>query len=521
MALNDAISLPEPEGRITFSRTLPGVLVIVVAYALVHATLRLVASGNLGDDDPLDNLLVQVLAPGYSLQHGPLYDWLLWAVQRFAGTGLPSFLLVKYACLVGMAGCLFLITRRITGSALWGFIAVESMASVYQIFWRFHEGFTHRVGAMALAVATFWALICVVDRGRRRDYVGLAVAVGLGLLTERPYVVFLCALLGAVALQPAIRRRLSGRRLLAVLPVVLLIVSPYAAWLLAEPQRLAEFAAAQWPARGGHSVSAMLKGLRDALTFPLFVLSPYVLIVPMVFPGIWRSIFRQTPLRPAAGAAPDFGQLLAWLLLIEFAYLLCFDVLLFPRSDYPVHSLLPMFVLAIAWLSDKARATLPSPKRVRVFMLVLAGFTVTAFLVRSGNLYVYDPFCQRCRWGVPYPDLAEQLKQRGFKGGTVVSDEQHIAANLRRFFPDSRFVVPGRAGEGLPAVGGQTLVIWSAGQPGEAGEPPPAELAPYLSAVDGVAPVNLRLSWRHLWKPQWYRESRWQYRLYEAPAAGG
>lgn len=511
MALHNANTPPESEGRITFARTLPGVLVIIAVYALVHATLRLLASGNLGDDDPLDNLLVQVLAPGYSLQYGPLYDWLLWVVQRFAGTGLPSFLLVKYACLVAMAGCLFLITRRITGSALWGFIAVESMACVYQIFWRFHEGFTYRVGAMVLVVVTFWALIRVVDRGRWRDYCGLACAVGLGLLTERPYAIFLCALAGAVALQPSIRMRLSLRRLLVVLPLLFLIVSPYVAWLLAEPQRLVEFAAVQWPARGGHSTSAMWQGLRDALTFPVFVLSPYILILPLAFPGIWRSIFRQT-LRPVAGAAPDFGQLLAWVLLLELAYLLCFDVLLFPRFDYAVHSLLPMFVLAIAWLSDKARASLPSPRRVRVFMLVLAGCTLIAFLVRTGNLYVYDPFCQRCRWGVPYPDLAEQLKQRGFKGGTVISDELHIAANLRRFFPDSRFVVPGQAGERLPAVGGQTLVIWSASQPGE----PPAGLAPYVPVADGATAEFLRLSWRHLWKPQWYRESRWQYRLYEA-----
>jgi len=132
--------------RPRFPFTLPAVIAIVATYAATHALTRLFASRNLGEDDPLDNLLIQSLAPGYSVEQGPLYDWVLWLLQHLFGTGLQSFLILKYSLLVAMAGCLFQITRRITQSPMWAFIAVESMATVYQIFWRFHEGFTHRVG---------------------------------------------------------------------------------------------------------------------------------------------------------------------------------------------------------------------------------------------------------------------------------------------------------------------------------------------------------------------------------------
>jgi hypothetical protein len=518
MAVN--ASLPTlTEKSAGFFRTLPGIVVIVALYTLAHMTLRLLASGNLGEDDPLSTLMVQTLSAGYSLDYGPAYEWALWGLQQFIGTGMASFLLLKYALLIAMAGLLFLITRRLTGSTLWALIAVESMASVYQIFWRFHEGFTNRVGTMVLAVASFWALMRLIDRGGQRDYLLFAALVGLGLLNEHSYAVFLCALLAAATIQPAIRQRLLTKQMLIALPLTALIISPYANWLLAEPQRLSGFIAAALPKTSSHSAHAMFAGLRDALTFPLLVLSPYLLVVLATFPKMWR-LFRQMPLRPARTAAPDLRMLLLHLFLIELACLILFDALLFPRFGYPVHSLLPLFVLGIVWLTDKASATAPSLKRIRVFMLILAAFTVAAFVVRSGNLIVYEPFCSRCRWGVPYPDLAEQLRLRGFRQGTIVTNELHIGGNLRRFFPDSRFILPGKAVYAAPmpaGAGGQTAILWLAE---DNDKPIPPALQSYVPAAAAASqPEQIRLSWHHLWKPAGYRYSTWNVLLIEAPDA--
>lgn len=503
-------SVSDSTARPRFPFTLPGVMLLVAIYASIHALTRLFASGNLGEDDPLDNLLIQTLEPGYSVQQGPLYDWALWCLQHVFGFGLQGFLFLKYSLLVIMAGCLFQITRKITQSALWAFIAVESMATVYQIFWRFHEGFTHRVGAMALAVATVWGIFRLLQKPNKGNYILLAVLIGLGLLSDHIYAFVLLAALLAVWLQPVARRTLFSRPLLTSLPVTLLVVMPYALWLAADPQRITSLSASLFPEIPVHSLAGVASGLRDALTFPLLVLSPYIVILPIVFPAILRTIFKQSRLHSADPAIFDPKLFLLHLLLIELTGLIVFNGLLYSRANYAVHSILPMLVVAIAWLTEKVRETNPTPRRVRVFMAVLVAFTITAYAVRSGNLFVYEPFCSRCRWGVPYADLAERLHESGFQKGTIIVNDAHTGGNLRRFFPDSNIILPGlEPGVGKPVAGviGKTAVIWPVSDKNS--EIPP-ELRSAMPEIALPATVELvELPWKHLWKPLGYRTSTW------------
>lgn len=497
-----------------FPFTLPAVIAIVAIYATFHALTRLFASGNLGEDDPLDNLLIQTLAPGYSVQQGPLYDWALWLLQQALGTGLQGFLLLKYSLLVTMAGCLFQITQRITQSAMWAFIAVESMATVYQIFWRFHEGFTHRVGAMALSVATVWAIFRLIDRPSRGNYLLFSVLIGLGLLSEHIYAFVLLAVLSAAYLQPTMRGRIFSRPMLAALPVTLLIISPYVFWLMAEPLRPAALVSALFPVLPDHSLAGLGKSLRDAATFPLLVLSPYIVILPMVFPAIFRTIFRHNPLCLSAPANFDPTLFLLHLLIIELAGHILFNGLLYSRSNYAVHSILPMLVIAIPWLTEKARQTEPTPRRVRVFMSVLLAFTITAYAVRSGNLFVFEPFCSRCRWGVPYADLAGKLQELSFRQGTIIAGDATVGGNLRRFFPDSHIVTPGN--EPTAAVpSGKVAVVWqTAGSNIEM----PTELRSLAPSPSTTPAAQLiELPWKHLWKPLGYRSSTWAAVIIEEP----
>jgi len=503
-------------GRTSFPFTLSGVLIVVAIYALVHATTRLFASGNLGEDDPLDNFLIQNLAPGYSVEHGPLYDWLLWSLQHVFGTGLPGFLALKYGLLVAIAGFVFLITRRLTRDALWAFIAVESMASVYQIFWRFHEGFTHRVGAMALILATLWAALRLLERGSWRNYLLFAALTGLGLLTEPSFACFLIALFLAGTPQAAIRRRLFAWPMLAVAPVTLLIIAPYLSWLLAEPQRLGELVAPYRPDFSTHSLSALLGSVRDAATFPLLVLAPYSLILPLAFPRLLRQIFTRTALRPARTVDHDPQQFLLYILLCQLAGVMLVNGLFLARSGYAVHSILPLFVMAIPWLTSKAQETRPSPQRVKVFMAILLAFTATAYAVRSGNLFVQEPFCSRCRWGIPYAELAQDMRNQGYAGGTLVTNNVQIAGNLRRFFPAARILMPNQ--KDLPAgyADGQTAFVWAVEHDQLA---PPASLAALIPARARTLPPRLVAApWHHLWRQAGYREATWAVLLIEAEA---
>lgn len=507
--MNPSKSLaPASTGLPHFPSTPSGVMLLVAIYASIHALTRLFSSGNLGEDDPLDNLLAQTLAPGYSVQQGPLYDWALWLVQQLFGSGLSGFLFLKYTLLVAIAGCLYQITLKITQSALWAFIAVESMATVYQIFWRLHEGFTHRVGAMALAVATVWAIFRLIDRPSRGNYLLLALLIGLGLLTEHIYAFALLATLLAAWLQAPTRKTVFSLPMLASLPITLLVVAPYAIWLLADPPRAADLGTRLFPALPAHTLPGIAGGLRDALTFPLLVLSPYIVVLPMAFPAIFRTIFRPSPLPAIEPTTFDPTLFLQHLLVIELSGLIVFNGLLYMRSNYAVHSILPMLVIAIPWLTAKARETNPTPRRVRVFMAVLLAFTITAYAVRSGNLFVNEPFCTRCRWGVPYAELAEKLRDQGFSRGTIIVNDVHVGGNLRRFFPESSIVMTGAEhGMASPhaAATGKIALVWPV-----SGDSPaiPADLQTSISG-NRPPPTILTLPWKHLWRPLGYRTSSW------------
>lgn len=495
--------------------TLPRALMVVALYALVHAMTRLISSGNLGEDDPLDNLLIQQLSAGYGIEHGPLYDWALWLIQKITGPTLPGFLALKYSLLVVMAGLLYSLTRRMTQSSLWAFIAVESMASVYQIFWRFHEGFTHRVGAMALTLALVWALLRVAEGRRQRDVLLFGLLAGFGLLSEHIVAFSLAALLLAAWLQPAMRRRVFTTRLpLALLPA-LLIASPYLLWLQADNTRLEALQEVLFPPLPGHSGQALRASLRDALTFPIFVLSPYILVVLATFPAIFRLLGRPA----AAGTAPDeidTSRFIGTFLLIELAGHLIYNGLVYSRVGYAVHSILPMLVVAIAWLTGKAWQTRPSDKRVRVFIWILLAFTVTAYGVRSGNLFIYEPFCSRCRWGTPYDDLAEQLKQHGFRQGMIVTNDVHTGGNLRRFFPDSHIVLNSEPATFKSAEdqGREPVAIVWPNTAAPAGIPEFAR--PFIPAgAEAFRISQFHLSWKHRLKPAGYRHSDWSAILIE------
>ena len=54
--------------------------------------MRLAIWPNLPQDDVTSNVLAQTLEPGYVLKQPPLYEWMLWSVQRVTGPTLPSFL---------------------------------------------------------------------------------------------------------------------------------------------------------------------------------------------------------------------------------------------------------------------------------------------------------------------------------------------------------------------------------------------------------------------------------------------
>ncbi len=423
--------------------SLGGVLLAVGLYSAVHIAARLIASGNLGEDDPLDAILTQTLEWGYRPEQPPLYDWVLWLLQQVFGLGVLPYQLLKYALLTATCGFIFLAARRVMkGDAFWAFLSVEALALIYQISWRFHEGFTHAVGAMCAVAAAFWALLRLIERRQTTDYALFGVILGLGVLTVTTFWAYLAALLGAVWLQPAARQALFDRRFPLALAIAACIAAPHFIWLAQTPQGFSAILPSMVASDPEQHLFYALSGIRRAFTEPVMYLAPLIFLYPLFFPKMLGCIRVDTTLRPNQAQEPDFEQLILHLTLISIAILIA-AAAIFGINRYPVHALMPLFLITSIWLTAQARKAATSRVQIRRFVIMALSVAAFALFARAANMYILQPVCSICRWGIPYAELSAEMKARGFETGRLIVNDRELGGNLRRFFPESRIVLVG------------------------------------------------------------------------------
>lgn len=484
----------------------------VLLYVVLHVGFRLLASSTLGEDDTLEQILVQDLRWGYNPRQPPLYDWVLYGVQKAMGTGVASFLTIKYAALTATVVFLYLAAYRILHDRIWALLSVESLALIYQIAWRYHEGFTHEVLAMVAVAATLWALLRLHDAGAWRDYVLFGVISGLGMLTEPNYSVYQMCLWIAVVLQPSVRARVV-RPMLAVSAVIALaIASPFIVWVVSDPAHFDHYFR---PSGNGHLRDVMI-GVKDAVRGPVMYLAPLIVIVPVVFTGFARTALLDIraawpPIASAAQPA-DLERLVMTTMLVGIV-LSILGGLVFGIGGYAMHVLMPLYVTSVIWLFGVARRSSGGAGRVRIFARLALAIAVLALLARLANMFVLDPVCKKCRWGIPYASLAAKLKEAGFNTtGTIVAPDDELAGNLRPYFPNATFVLVGKQAfvpVRKPPAGATSALVWDAGMDGQQVRRDAAKQAGVDTSAH--APQLLKAPWRHLWKPFGYRTSDWRF----------
>ena len=508
---------PDANDRSTARRGLILVAVAVLAYSVVHVGFRLLASGVLGEDDVIDNILAQDLRPGYAgfPRQPPIYDWVLWAVQQFTGPTLSSFLLIKYAALIAAACFIYLSAYRILNDRLYAVLCVESLALIYQISWRFHEGFTHEVGAMVAVCATLLAFLRVVQQPSAFNFLLAGGVAGLGLLTEPMYGVYLAALLVAAALQPSLRARIYDLRLGLSAAMALIVASPYLYWLAFEaPVGSLNFQL--FP-----DVKRILIGLKDALRGPIAYLSPLLFIVPLLFPGSASTAWQDLRTPPNTTATTDLEQWVLHTGLIGLA-LSAAGALLFGVYGLAIHALMPLYVTSVIWLMGVARrATDAHSTYVGRFTRVALAIAVIALVARLANMFILDPVCKTCRWGIPYAAFAEEIRERGFRSGTIVSLEHELAGNLRQLFPDTPVVTrryPKFTPEAADLTRGQVVYVWDDSFSDAYSARYLKGLLPKHRATSEAARVTV--PWSHLWRPAGYRMTSWRLMIVDMDRGG-
>jgi hypothetical protein len=410
-------------------------------YGLLHAVLRLSLSTNLPQDDVTANILAQTLELGYLPRQPPLYEWLLWSVQRFTGPTLPSFLLIKYTLLTATFGFLYLIGLRVFSERRWAVLAALSPLLIYQIGWNLHEGVTHTMAMVCALTASFWAFIRVAERGRTGDYVLFGILIGLGLISKWSFAAFLIALSASAMLQPRLRHALFDPFILISVATAIAVASPAIYWVVAGKQDLASvYGHAVAPMAAENRLKATLIGLKLSLFAPLAFLFPLDAILVVLFPRVVPQII--TSVRGAFIPQPDSVVSVERLILhmtIAGVIILILGALLTGATHYLERYMHPFFLLTPIWLVAMVERIGPSSLRPRVFAGVLLAATATVLPLRLyDDLHAMGQHCQKCRVAIPYDGLAQVLSTRGFQQGTIIAQSRHDAGNLRRYFPLSR-----------------------------------------------------------------------------------
>jgi len=412
-------------------------------YCLLHATLRLALSSNLPQDDVTANILAQTLEPGYLPRQPPLYEWLLWTVQRVAGPTLPSFLFIKYGLLTVTFGFLYLIGFRIFAERNWAILAAVSPLLLYQIGWNLHEGVTHTMVMTCAVAASFWAFMHVVERGRAGDYILFGVFVGLGMISKWSFAAFVMALLGSSMLQPRMRQTIFNWRILLSGAASIIVASLAIYWVVAGHQDLISvYGQAVAPLAPENRFKATLIGLGLSLFAPLAFLFPLDVILLALFPRMVRQAalsIRNAFWLQRAGEV-NWERLILNMTIAGFI-LLMLGALLTGATHYLERYMHPFFLLTPLWLLAMVERIGPSSRRALIFGVVLVTVTGAVLPLRFyDDLHAMGPQCRKCRVAIPYEGLARSLATRGFHQGTIIAQTRHDAGNLRRYFPQSRIV---------------------------------------------------------------------------------
>ncbi len=483
--------------------SLAGVISVGLLYGLVYAGMRLAISPNLPQDDVTSNILAQTLEPGYVLKQPPLYEWMLWSVQRITGPTLPSFLILKYGLLTATFAFLYLVAKRIFTDQRWAALAALSPLLLYHIGWNLHEGVTQTMALICAVAASMWSFMRIAERGRSVDHVLFGAIVGLGLLSKYSFAGFLVVLLGAALLQPALRARLLDWRLLLSVGAAAVITAPFVVWLIAGRRDLvALYGSAMAPLAETNRLKATLIGLGKAIYAPLAFLFPLDLIV-LVFPGVlregWAAVKRAVSPRTFVGSEPDWRLLLLHITIGGFIVLIL-GALLTGATHYLERYMHPFFLLTTLWLIGLVQMSGNPSRRLAVLATVLGAVTLIVVPIRLRDaLHAMGADCSKCRMAVPYDGLAAALEAHGFKSGTLIAADRHDAGNLRRLFPEARIVRAERPAYAPPLrasdLTSKVAVVWRKGSESRL----PKETAGEFSKIAGtvaVTPERVVVPWQ-------------------------
>lgn len=444
-------------------------------YFGLHLVLRLWVRGGLELDESELLVLGQEWRLGYGSQP-PLYVWLQNAFFFVLGHNILAVALLKDLFLWTLFFLVFRTARFLSGQERSALVAMLSLFLIPQIAWEGERDLSHTLAVLTCTAATCGVGWGALQFGRARDYLGLGLIAALGLLSKYNYALFFAQFTLATLSLRECRRDLKAKWVWLSLGVILLLIGPHLWWNLAHPGELF----AQTHKLQIDRSRELGTALGESFSSLMMVLVGFLPLLLATYWIVFGNFFRVRSVGPATPlSARWMGRMVAAGAIICVALVVVWQMRLKQRW------LLPVLLSVPFWGSMKIESRI-SPGRLRVFcvLTVLLGFGYLAAVPLRP--WIQAQFGRFSKLNVPYSDLADRLREAGFKEGVIVAENRHVGGNLKLRFPSSRVIVPELVGLKVPEqVDG--IMVWDAR---DQRNEPPAELVELARARGFLFPEN-------------------------------
>lgn len=489
-----------------------GVIFLIVVYLLLHLVLRGYFSPTLSTDDMFENVFVQELRFGYQVRQPPIYEWMLFGIQRIFGPTIWSFITLKYLLVLGFALFIYGVARQAINDDKLAALAVYSYVALYQIGFNLHEGVTHTAVLLAASGATVYLFLRFLKEGTLGTAVFLGLAVGFGMLSKHSYVLVPTSILLAALSDGYWRSRIRLPLLIVAGVVAAVVYSPYIYWIISGEQPF--IGSALNVMRNGAQGTGVVRILTGELRLLLSVLGFSAPFLPLVLLVFFSNLFRGEKKEVSDPIAHAVGQLLQRALFVALALAFIGVVLIGAqyikeRHMHPVLLLLP--IVMFYQISLRRYST----RSVVVYSSVLVLLVVVVFGVRIAGFLVPDEeMCGGlCRHMKPFYKLGEQLKVQfpESEQATIVSLDDYTGGNLRVSLPEARHVIHNF--RPITPRRQDCFILWDMGDNGAQRTLQEALSSSGFNLNEAPAPdkiLALRqidVSWPHLWKTDSFRTS--------------
>ena len=433
--------------------------ILVLALVLAYWSIRMIAFSALGGDEAEQVLFAQSFQWGYDVSNPPLYTWILIVLFTLFGKSAGLVLALKMVVLGLVYVALYQAARMSLDQERKLDMALVALSPllIFFVAWNSIFSYSHGLLNALFVILTYIATIKAFEDGRLRWYLVLGLVVGCGVLTKYSYVLFVLGLLGASLTLPNLRGRLLSFRMLAALAISGLVIAPHAWWLLGSVEHV-EYAVNSKLQIGDETsyMGGVVKGLWNIVRALFAFMSPLWIVAFLLFPALFRPL-KKVDAHPFATGL--LGRTFLFILAMMVAMVVVGGITQF-RPNYLF--LMILFPLWVFLRIPPAQAVLDKRRQVYCALVLSGAVLSVGGLVAKALI---DPMrCTKCKYLVPFEDIAQGLQARGFTGGTLFATWYPVplAGNLALYLDEARTVSKKFVAIRPPARSepGQCLSVW-------------------------------------------------------------